>query len=171
MPFHCPINDHQSSLLQWSIRTKFLITKLVNIFPSFRSLNLIEPQPKQHLDASKNKLVSGNKNLFSILQSGYLHITSPHMTSVLLTPVYKKYLSVSLLRHPQILWSKYSASMDMSLNTFQEMVKDREAWQAAVPGVTTSRTRLSDWTATAVLPTIITPQPLAIVLWMKVFPY
>ena len=82
------------------------------------------------------------------------------MTSVFLTPVCKKYLSVSLLRHLQILWSKYSASIDMSLSKFQEMVKDREAWHAAVHGVTKSRTWLSDWTATAILPTIISPPTL-----------
>ena len=35
-------------------------------------------------------------------------------------------------------------SMDMSLSKFQEMVKDREAWRAAVHGVTKSRTGLSD---------------------------
>ena len=35
-------------------------------------------------------------------------------------------------------------SMDMSLNKFQEMVKDREAWCAAVHGVTKNWTCLSD---------------------------
>ena len=35
-------------------------------------------------------------------------------------------------------------SMDMSLSEFQEMVMDREAWRAAIHGVTKSQTRLSD---------------------------
>ena len=35
-------------------------------------------------------------------------------------------------------------SMDMSLSKLQEMVKDREAWRAAVHGVTKRQTQLSN---------------------------
>ena len=45
-------------------------------------------------------------------------------------------------------------SVDMSLNKLQQMVKDREAWHAAVHGVTKSWTRLSNWTITC-LDTVI----------------
>ena len=35
-------------------------------------------------------------------------------------------------------------SMDLSLSELREMVMDREAWRAAIHGVTKSRTRLSN---------------------------
>jgi len=41
-------------------------------------------------------------------------------------------------------------SMDMSLNKLQEIVKDREAWRAAVHGVGKTQTWLSHWTTTTV---------------------
>ena len=37
-------------------------------------------------------------------------------------------------------------SMDMRLSKLRELVKDREAWCAAVHGITKSQTRLRDWT-------------------------
>ena len=45
-------------------------------------------------------------------------------------------------RQQRLRWS--IDSMDVSLSKLQEMVKDREAWHAAVHGVTKSQTRLSD---------------------------
>ena len=37
-------------------------------------------------------------------------------------------------------------SMGVGLGRLRELVMDREAWRAAIHGVSKSRTRLSDWT-------------------------
>ena len=49
-------------------------------------------------------------------------------------------------------------SIDMSLSKLQEMVKDREAWRAAVHGVSKSQTRLSDWTTKTTTPGLLAPR-------------
>ena len=47
--------------------------------------------------------------------------------------------------HQRMKWlDSITDAMDMNLGKLREMVRDREAWCAAVPGITRSQTQLGD---------------------------
>ena len=51
--------------------------------------------------------------------------------------------------HQRMRWlDGITSAIDMNLGKLQEMGRDREAWSAAVHGITKSGTRLGDWTKT-----------------------
>ena len=77
-------------------------------------------------------------------------VTVPFAKLTIFSPFYfpSSLSKISWLYYVGIFWGSLfcSNSMGMSLSKLQELVMDREAWHAAIHGITKGQTQLSDWT-------------------------
>ena len=72
------------------------------------------------------------------------------------TPMLGQIEGKSRRRHQRMRWlESIIHSVDLNLSKLWEIVKDREAWHAAVHGVTKIWTQLSDWTTPTFFQVII----------------